>query len=257
MRFEEFKDMLKSGDLEQIRPHLAFEMMSADSPKTERYNDCPYIAIQDMYAIPIIWASLDDHDGSLAKKPFTRELCGYFGIGCGEAIRLVQDEVAKKALPVCELQSFMNQDFEKGMSGAARNEALYVATTKDFFYGAGVICTYHFLQDAEKRMGGSYYILPSSVHEWMIVKEDNVIEPKQYLEMVRAVNHNPYAVNESEHLTDNAYHYDAKTKQLETAEEYEARLEKERTEKRRSHYSRKKEKQQEREEPEEEEELER
>lgn len=44
---------------------------------------------------------------------------------------------------------------------------------------------------------------------------------------------------------------------LETAEEYEARLEKERTEKRRSHYSRKKEKQQEREEPEEEEELER
>lgn len=132
-----------------------------------------------------------------------------------------------------------------------------MATTKDFFYGAGVICTYHFLQDAEKRMGGSYYILPSSVHEWMIVKKDNVIEPKQYLEMVRAVNHNPYAVNESEHLTDNAYHYDAKTKQLETAEEYEARLEKERTEKRRSHYSRKKEKQQEREEPEEEEELER
>ena len=143
------------------------------------------------------------------------------------------------------------------MSGAARNEALYVATTKDFFYGAGVICTYHFLQDAEKRMGGNYYILPSSVHEWMIVKEDNVIEPKQFLEMVRAVNHNPYAVNESERLTDNAYHYDAKTKQLETAEEYEARLEKERTEKRRSRYSRKKEKQQEREEPEEEEELER
>ena len=227
MRFEEFKDMLKSGDLEQIRPHLAFEMMPADSPKTERYNDCPYIAIQDMYAIPIIWAALDDHAGSLAKKPFTRELCGYFGIGCGEAIRLIQDEVAKKALTVCELQSFMNQDFEKGMSGAARNEALYVATTKDFFYGAGVICTYHFLQDAEKRMGGNYYILPSSVHEWMIVKEDNVIEPKQFLEMVRAVNHNPYAVNESERLTDNAYHYDAKTKQLETAEEYEARLEKE------------------------------
>ena len=32
MQFEEFKDMLKSGDLEQIRPHLAFEMMPADSP---------------------------------------------------------------------------------------------------------------------------------------------------------------------------------------------------------------------------------
>ena len=65
MRFEEFNDMLKSGDLEQIRPHLAFEMMSADSPNTERYNDCPYIAIQDLYEIPIIRASLDALAGSL------------------------------------------------------------------------------------------------------------------------------------------------------------------------------------------------
>lgn len=48
MRFEEFKDMLKSGDLEQIRPHLAFEMMPADSPKTERYNDCPYVKKMSM-----------------------------------------------------------------------------------------------------------------------------------------------------------------------------------------------------------------
>ena len=177
MRFEEFKDMLKSGDLEQIRPHLAFEMMSADSPKTERYNDCPYIAIQDMYAIPIIWASLDDHAGSLAKKAIYKRTLWLFGIGCGEAIRLVQDEVAKKALPVCGVQSFMNQDFEKGMSGAARNEALYVAATKDFSMVPGNLHL-SFLQDAEKRMGGIYYILPSSVHEWMIVKEDNVIEPE-------------------------------------------------------------------------------
>lgn len=68
MRFEEFKDMLKSGDLEQIRPHLAFEMMPADSPKTERYNDCPYIAIQDMYAIPIIWASLKPCKKAIYKR---------------------------------------------------------------------------------------------------------------------------------------------------------------------------------------------
>lgn len=88
MRFEEFKDMLKSGDLEQIRPHLAFEMMSADSPKTERYNDCPYIAIQDMYAIPIIWASLDDHGGNLhlsffagCRKTYGRKLL-YSAIIC-------------------------------------------------------------------------------------------------------------------------------------------------------------------------------
>lgn len=37
MRFEEFKDMLKSGDLEQIRPHLAEEYEARlEKERTER-----------------------------------------------------------------------------------------------------------------------------------------------------------------------------------------------------------------------------
>ena len=42
-------------------------------------------------------------------------MCSRFGIGDVELIQLVQDEVAKKALPVCGLNGFMAGSGEKGM----------------------------------------------------------------------------------------------------------------------------------------------
>lgn len=103
MELSEFKERLQSGDLELIRPYLTFEMMANDSPKRNAYGDCPHIEIKDMCAIPIVYAALDDRGNQLVKVPFTREMCSRFGIGDVELIQLVQDEVAKKALPVCGL----------------------------------------------------------------------------------------------------------------------------------------------------------
>ena len=40
MRYDELKRMMESGDLEQIRPYLAFEMIAEDSPKQELYKNC-------------------------------------------------------------------------------------------------------------------------------------------------------------------------------------------------------------------------
>lgn len=41
MRYDELKRMMESGDLEQIRPYLAFEMIAEDSPKQELYKQLP------------------------------------------------------------------------------------------------------------------------------------------------------------------------------------------------------------------------
>ena len=66
MRYDELKRMMESGDLEQIRPYLAFEMIAEDSPKQELYKNCPHIVIQDMNAMPMVWAEFDDYPGIMA-----------------------------------------------------------------------------------------------------------------------------------------------------------------------------------------------
>ena len=250
MELSEFKERLQSGDLELIRPYLTFEMMANDSPKRNAYGDCPHIEIKDMCAIPIAYAALDDRGNQLVKVPFTREMCSRFGIGDVELIQLVQDEVAKKALPVCGLNGFM-----AGSVDSKQIEELYIATTKDLWYGASVICTYDFFKKAAGKMEGNYYVLPSSVHEVLLVKEDHEVQPKDFRQMVNEVN--CMAVEEAERLTNNAYHYDVKRNLLETVDEYQTRLEKEKVTKREQHYRSGKRKKPEHEEPEEEEELER
>lgn len=165
----------------------------------------------------------------MAIVPFTREMCSRFGIGDVELIQLVQDEVAKKALPVCGLNGFM-----AGSVDSKQIEELYIATTKDLWYGASVICTYDFFKKAAGKMEGNYYVLPSSVHEVLLVKEDHEVQPKDFRQMVNEVN--CMAVEEAERLTNNAYHYDVKRNLLETVDEYQTRLEKEKVTKREQHY---------------------
>lgn len=217
MELSEFKERLQSGDLELIRPYLTFEMMANDSPKRNAYGDCPHIEIKDMCAIPIAYAALDHRGNQLVKVPFTREMCSRFGIGDVELIQLVQDEVAKKALPVCGLNGFM-----AGSVDSKQIEELYIATTKDLWYGASVICTYDFFKKAAGKKEGNYYVLPSSVHEVLLVKEDHEVQPKDFRQMVNEVN--CMAVEEAERLTNNAYHYDVKRNLLETVDEYQTRL---------------------------------
>lgn len=249
MEFSEFKELLQSGDLEQIRPYLAFEMMAEDSPKRNAYGDCPHIQIQDMCAMPIAFVELDDHGEQLAKIPFTRRMCRHFGVGDVELIQLIQDEVAKKATPICGLSGFMD--------GVDRTqpEKVYLATTSDFHYGASVICTYDFFQKAARKLGENYYVLPSSIDEVLLVKENPDVPPKEFRHLVCEVN--CMAVDESERLTNNAYHYDAKQNLLETVDEYQTRWEKEKTTKREQQHRPRKRRQPEHEEPEEDEELER
>lgn len=42
---------------------------------------------------------------------------------------------------------------------------IYVASNQERIHGAGVIAYPKFMEEAEKRLGGDFYVLPSSIHE--------------------------------------------------------------------------------------------
>ena len=89
-------------------------------------------------------------------------------------------------------------------------------------YGAGCLFYPGFLETAAEKLSGSYYILPSSVHELLLVAEDGTVD-SEYLEaMVRAVNEAEVAPEDR--LSNSVYHYDAKTGLLEAARKYEKRV---------------------------------
>lgn len=99
---------------------------------------------------------------------------------------------------------------------------LWVATVEGGQNGAGVIQYPGFLDQAAEALGGDFYVLPSSVHEVLLVADDGSMEIGHLEEMVRSVNETE--VSPAERLSNNVYHYDSKAHIFENARTFEARV---------------------------------
>lgn len=76
-------------------------------------------------------------------------------------------------------------------------------------YGASALFYPEFLEQVAKRFRGKFFILPSSIHELILVP-DYGEDVKGLKEIVSDVNDNSDAVTEEDFLSNSVYHYDAK-----------------------------------------------
>jgi len=65
-------------------------------------------------------------------------------------------------------------------------------------------------------------MLPSSVHEFILIKDDGKPNAKELNKMVKNVNET--VLDPRDFLSDQCYHYDAKEKKFETGLAYAARI---------------------------------
>ncbi len=94
----------------------------------------------------------------------------------------------------------------------------YIASNKSGFHGAAVAGYPDFCKKATEAIGGSFYMLPSSVHEFILIKDDGNHKPKDLNAMIKNVNET--VLEPRDILASQCYHYDAKTKVLETGMKY-------------------------------------
>ena len=107
-------------------------------------------------------------------------------------------------------------------------EKMYVATVPDKNSGAGVIAYQDFMDQAAERVGGDFFVLPSSINEILLVPDNGDMTADALRDMVKDVN--AKEVSPEERLSDNVYHYDSKDHVFELAEKFEARQQEKKTE---------------------------
>ena len=89
---------------------------------------------------------------------------------------------------------------------------MYVLTNERRYYGACGILFDSVLTEAAQKLGGNFYVLPSSVHECILVPETDRADPEELSSMVREINQSH--VLPEEVLSDGIYHYDAQKHHL-------------------------------------------
>lgn len=102
---------------------------------------------------------------------------------------------------------------------------MYIASVPSKKFGACVLAYPGFFEQAAATVGGSYYVIPSSVHELILVKDsgnlsdDDINKFKRDIKLV-----NKTILARDEILSDNLYHYDAEFHKFEIADDYLRRI---------------------------------
>ena len=89
---------------------------------------------------------------------------------------------------------------------------LYFLGTGLKYLGASAIFYPGVLERCAETLGGNYYILPSSIHEVLLLKDDGTVDPEKLSCMIYEINR--ATVEPSERLTDHPYYYDCGTKEF-------------------------------------------
>ena len=95
---------------------------------------------------------------------------------------------------------------------------MYVLTNNKKIDGAAAIIDANLMKEVGKRLG-SCYIIPSSIHECILIPDDGIVRAKELEEMISEVNMQEVAPNEI--LSYKAQYYDADFNILESAREHE------------------------------------
>lgn len=134
-------------------------------------------------------------------RPFLKKV----GITEDEAW-IIAEENMKQNIQICGLYEFLYRNVPKAIASytVPRDELVYVLSVKGYMYGAGAVTIHEVLAAfAKEHQVSSLLVLPSSVHEVLLVPGADESQLQMFSEMVSEVNASE--VLEEDRLTDRAY----------------------------------------------------
>lgn len=216
------QEMLAHYD--QVKPLLTVQVVGIENNE-EMLKKIPHKRLLDMAIVYRI--ELDSSTEGLMTVLVTNQVL--------EGYKITPEQLHEDAMSaVVESHPYVFQPItdtlnDMGVSDIPKDESgMSVVTNATRMYGAAVITYPNFMENMKEKMGGDFFLLPSSVHEVLILPDNGEYSARVLEAMVTDINAS--ALSPEEKLTDSAYHYDCQDKIFELAGTYEKRMkEKERT----------------------------
>ncbi len=223
-------DVAALSNYEAMKDKLSVEVISTESNK-DLIDKIPHESLEDMSVVYRFILDSDEHGRSSILV--TNEMIDRMGVS-QEQLRTDALENAPEFRPAVikgmneVMLELMGPEMVQMMGlDDMPPEVMYVASVPDRQAGAGVMAYQGFMDEAAEKLGGDFYILPSSLHEIILVPDNDAMKAsgldgaQDLKAMVMEVN--ATEVRPEEKLTDNVYHYDSKDHIFELAEKFEAR----------------------------------
>lgn len=219
-------DISMVTDFENVKDRICVRLVNSEK-NTNLLADAPHVMVAgDLVAVFYILVSMDANEtGSITVKNNLQDMWDVdadtlYDIAIANSQRLLRGRVQSLATVMTEiLEAKMDEEsckeFYDMMVDGKDYMPLYVCSNANKLNGASVILYDGILRDFAERMGGSFFVLPSSVHETLFIPEAEGMDAGYLKEMVHSVNE--AEVSEQEFLSDNVFYYNYLTDRLELA----------------------------------------
>ena len=211
-------DTKQFTEYENVKGNLMMQVIPVE-PNKEKLEQVPHKIIEDIAVVYRIDVSDSRHHN--ASVLVTNQMMEHFGI---TPEQLHQDAVASQMAhrpPTLKNMSEMMAEMSGGMMDMPESP-MWVATVEGGVHGAAAVQIPEFMDQAAEKLGGNFFVLPSSIHECLFIKDDGEFQRPQLEEMVQSVN--ATEVSAADFLSDSVYHYDSEARVFEKATTFESRV---------------------------------
>lgn len=211
------RDLLDGLDLlsyDSVKERLKVELINTKANRA-MLGSHPHMSMEDLSAICRIELGRTEH-GMNATIKVSDEMLARWGIKREELFQKALENTKENHPPILlEMDqivremgggSTVQRNFLKEEQAPDFEDSIYVLTNPSRTGGAAAVLHPETLEQMGRLFPEGYYLLPSSVHEFLIVPKSMGISPKELGEMVRDVNRQ--AVSREEVLSDRVYEYD-------------------------------------------------
>ena len=199
-------------------------------------SDKPHVDFEDlsiMYAVRVF-----ENETGFGEAVITNDLMEMWGVSVQDIHDKAMDNLSEKEPFISTLEGMlfgMDSSLDINELGDVSSSVPFFVLTNQQKTKGSVMAICPEVMDKITEQLGDVYILPSSVHEVILVPANLGGDVKDLARMVKQINANE--VKPEDRLSDNVYHYDPKEKKLELADKFAAR-EAEKAEKKKDHDAR-------------------
>lgn len=174
-------------DFNHVKEHIVYKLIRRDANE-ELLKQIPYEPFLDLAVVYYI--QIDNTRFGSAAIQIRNEHLRYWRVE-KEEIRRLAEKNTPRIYPA-QIQKIVR--------------FMYVATNEQCSLGAAVMRYPDFREKIRGMIRGDFYILPSSIHEVILVPESFGLEPERMAEMVKEINQTGVAPEEV--LSDSVYYFD-------------------------------------------------
>lgn len=195
------------SDFSKIKGSVFFKLIGKESNQN-LLKDVPYMEYLDLAIVFCIMVNLKDGEwGSILIQNHLLECWKLSKEDLFEFAKVNTYQLFQPSLTPIEqlLQRMISPEEQDLFPTLTPSFPMFVATNSRQANGATVICYPDFLRKISESMNTDFYILPSSIHEVILVPMDNGININDLTQMVQQVNKTQ--LEPEEVLSNHAYYY--------------------------------------------------